>query len=786
MVFMTGKDKWSFIVDEIKAFHDVGRPILVGTTSVEKSETLSKMLLNKHAIQHEVLNAKQHEREAHIVENAGQLGAVMIATNMAGRGTDIKLGLISREALLEHWLKRGIAPRTLTIEATEEQLREAIYRKLATKELGLANKKDAETMPFPELEVQLLRHWAMTHTWLKPSTIEKMKAEHLREELDQHGRFLLHRIRWFKNVEDLGGLHVIGTERHEARRIDNQLRGRSGRQGDKGSSRFFVSFEDDLMKLFAGERTMKILSTLGMKEGDAIEHPMVSKNVERAQRKVEERNFMIRKNILEYDEVMEHQRQRFYGLRQRVLEGRDVKGLLFEYIGDAVDDAVATYLDPEYPAQCAAEFAKEKLDCSIAVERLRGKHREDMERVIRSDAKYDARHSIDLTLGEYMPMAGSEISVDFDSAGLINWARTRFGVEIDAAQLREGGEDERRRVRDMLAAAAERAIDAADLSGLDVYAAKDYGATQFAEWVQRKFAFQIDPAEVAKAHRHPDDGVTPASLVMKKAEELYKKREIEYPVDFAMEMTSVIMRQGGLQEGAANLVAWANGRFGLDWKLDVFKLGPQKIKQDLLDASTKFVSENTLEKEVATAQACKTDAELEEHFKNRFKMPMPESMRYLEGEERTDAIRSRVENTLRAELLHFERTIVIETLDSMWKDHLYAMDQLRDSINFRAFSQQDPRIEYKREGSHMFVGVLQNVRDRVTDYIFKAKLSPTAPQAMGGGGPMPSMGRPAAPRPLTMPVGAVAAPRATGAPSMGFSAITGPGLDAPPQPPTMA
>jgi hypothetical protein len=154
--------------------------------------------------------------------------------------------------------------------------------------------------------------------------------------------------RWFGHRGD-GRLHVIGTERHEARRIDNQLRGRSGRQGDRGSSRFFVILEDDLMKLFAGETQMKILARLGMKEGDSIEHPWLSKSVERAQRKVEERNFQVRKNILEYDEVMEHQRQRFYGLRQRALEGADTKGLILEYIEDAIDDAVGEYLHKDYP-----------------------------------------------------------------------------------------------------------------------------------------------------------------------------------------------------------------------------------------------------------------------------------------------------------------------------------------------------------------------------------------------------------------------------------------------------
>ncbi len=280
----------------------------------------------------------------------------MIATNMAGRGTDIKLGPVTREALLNHWLRRGLAPRTLTVDATDDMVREQIFRKIAPAELEI-NKRDAESMAFDELEIRLLRRWAIKYTWLSEKAVSGSSAEELRKALDEHGRFILHRIRWYGSVEELGGLHVIGTERHEARRIDNQLRGRSGRQGDRGSSRFYVSLEDDLMKMFAGETTQRVLARLGMKEGDAIEHPMLSKSVERAQRKVEERNFQIRKNVLEYDEVMEYQRQTFYGMRQRVLEGRDVKGLIFDFINKTVEDAADTYLDPDYPFQCAADFA---------------------------------------------------------------------------------------------------------------------------------------------------------------------------------------------------------------------------------------------------------------------------------------------------------------------------------------------------------------------------------------------------------------------------------------------
>ncbi|HYE03521.1 MAG TPA: preprotein translocase subunit SecA, partial [Phycisphaerales bacterium] len=479
LMFLVGKDKWESIVDEIKRFHDVGRPVLVGTTSVEKSETLSQMLTRKHGVKHEVLNAKQHEREAHIVENAGQVGAVMIATNMAGRGTDIKLGPVTRAALLDHWLRRGIAPRTVTVDSTDQELREGVYRKVAQGELSLP-KREAEELPFPELELRLLRHWAAHYTWLSPKRIETLGADELRRSLDDHGRFLLHRVRWFQSVEDLGGLHVIGTERHESRRIDNQLRGRSGRQGDQGSSRFYVSLEDDLMKLFAGERTMKILATLGMKEGDAIEHPILSRSVERAQRKVEERNFQYRKNILEYDEVMEHQRQRFYGLRQRVLEGREMRGLIFGYITEEVADATATYLDRNYPYQCAAELAHQALDSSIAPERLRGKDVPAMIARIREEAKADVRSSIDVTLGEYLPEAEGQEGAELDLAGLAAWARTSFGVELDPAELEGPGPGLRERVKQRLVEAAERRIDQTDLSALQRLAEPDYGAQELA------------------------------------------------------------------------------------------------------------------------------------------------------------------------------------------------------------------------------------------------------------------------------------------------------------------
>jgi len=776
LMFLVGKDKWNAIVDEIKTFHDVGRPILVGTTSVEKSEMLSQMLQRKHGIRHEVLNAKQHEREAHIVENAGQLGQVMIATNMAGRGTDIKLGTCTREALLDHWLRRGLAPRTLTVNATDDELREAVYRKIAPGELNIP-KREAEEMPFAELEMQLLRHWAMRYTWLSDKRIASMSAEALRKSLDEHGRFLLHRIRWFSTIEDMGGLHVIGTERHESRRIDNQLRGRSGRQGDNGSSRFYVALDDDLMKMFAGERTMKILSTLGMKEGDAIEHPMLSKSVERAQRKVEERNFQYRKNLLEYDEIMEHQRQTFYGLRQRVLEGRDVRGLIFEYISAAVADAVGTYLDRDYAAECAAEHTRQLLDVSIAPERLRGRDLAEMIQRIKSDAKDEYRQMIAITIGEYMPDAGGEINVDFDAEGLAKWARSHFGVELDPADLLAKGPGARREVEEALVRAAEQRIDDADFSGLEKFVAKNYGAQELSAWAERKFGIKVDVDRIVAAAAEGHEQVE--ALFMKEAEALYRKREIEYPVDFAMDMTIALMRQNP-QMAMDQFIRWANQRYQMGWTPETLRtIPPAEARAKLLEASEKFVAEDRIGREIEAALAIKDNDQLEKHLRERLGIGLSEQIRRaLTPEDRENAVRAAVESALRMELLFFERTMLLETLDPAWKDHLYAMDQLRGAIGFRAFSQQDPRIEYKREGARLFAQMMEGVRDKVTDYVFKIKIQAAPPRPPG---PPPTVAapRPGVPAgaPQVRPVAPAPQPAPVGVGTVGGAVIAGPGLE---------
>ena len=274
-VYRTGREKYAAIVEEIREAHKKGQPVLVGTTSIEKSEMLSG-LLGEVQLKHNVLNARQHEQEAQIVADAGKLGAITIATNMAGRGTDIKLG-----GNVEFKVMEAIANSP---ERNPDDIRA---------EIETAHKTDEQA------------------------------------------------------VKDAGGLFVLATERHESRRIDNQLRGRSGRQGDPGRSAFYLSLEDDLMRIFGSDRLDRVLSGLGMEEGEAIIHPWVNKSLERAQAKVEGRNFDIRKQLLKFDDVMNDQRKVIFSQRRDIMEAEDLSEIIGDMRHEVIDDVVDTFAPPK-------------------------------------------------------------------------------------------------------------------------------------------------------------------------------------------------------------------------------------------------------------------------------------------------------------------------------------------------------------------------------------------------------------------------------------------------------
>ena len=301
VVYRTEKEKYFAAADEIQRLHATGQPVLVGTTSIEKSERLSE-LLKKKGVKHWVLNAKQHEKEAEIVAQAGSKGMVTIATNMAGRGTDILLGGNPEFVAKQECVKKGIAQ---PMRAAQGKVQAVVDDTKSTVWYYAGNEYVVPTEQWTEI-------------------FNRYKAQTDKEHDD---------------VIAAGGLHIFGTERHEARRIDNQLRGRAGRQGDPGSSRFYLSLEDDLMRIFAKEWVSNLLQRLGMEEGVPIESKMISRRIEGSQKAVEAQNFEARKHLLEYDDVMNKQRVAVYGLRHQLLEGVDQKELILEdYVSSILSD----------------------------------------------------------------------------------------------------------------------------------------------------------------------------------------------------------------------------------------------------------------------------------------------------------------------------------------------------------------------------------------------------------------------------------------------------------------
>jgi preprotein translocase subunit SecA len=341
VVYRTEKEKFEAVVNGImqednsfangiRHFHQRGQPVLVGTISIEKSEAIAE-LLKKSGIPHQVLNAKQHERESRVVAQAGRKGAVTVATNMAGRGTDILLGGNPEQMTRDHFLKNKLAMPYAAAPAV-----------IPADGAGLEAAQLVTPMVLFQHEGKIFQ--APADQW-RP--VYDQFAEQCRAEHDE--------------VVALGGLHILGTERHEARRIDNQLRGRAGRQGDPGSSRFFLSLEDDLMRIFGGERVKALMYRLGMTEGVPIESGLISRRIENAQKSVEGQNFDARKHLLEYDDVMNKQRETIYAIRRSALEGKDQRDYVLGIAEDVARELVETYCPREqHPDQWnATQFLAE-------------------------------------------------------------------------------------------------------------------------------------------------------------------------------------------------------------------------------------------------------------------------------------------------------------------------------------------------------------------------------------------------------------------------------------------
>jgi len=613
VIYKSMREKFNAIVKEINDLSSAGRPVLVGTISIEKSEALSAALKNQFGLEHEVLNAKQHAREALIVAKAGQQhsdrdgqmrGNVTIATNMAGRGTDIKLG---------------------------------------------------------------------------------------------------------PGVADIGGLHVLGTERHEARRIDNQLRGRSGRQGDAGSSQFFLSFDDDLMSIFAPEWTVKALSWIGWEVGQPIYHTRISKGIEKAQKKVEERNFEIRKSLLEYDEVMDYQRKIFYSRRREILGGKGLKNIIQVMIDSAISKNCDTILKETYPAKCIVEWARTNFGVDLKPSDVAGASADEIKALIKQQAKDNTASDISLTLGEYLE--DYEDPQSWDVAGLCKWAMSAFHVSLSPAKVKDQSAEE---IEEQLISAAAEQVDKKDCSQLAEFLKEDFAIRTFAQWARAKFDVGLDIEQLKSLNASQI-----RQLLAEETAAKYKQREIEYPVEFAMSM--VYGPQGPNVYAFGALVDWANRKYNAGLTVEqVQNSKPKLLQKQLLELSESF-NNGQLDRELDSTIARLSTAELVDWANERFQGSLSQDD-IGQGPQCKEKLSEVAKEFMRRELSDLERYVLTQVYDGTWKDHLYAMDRLKESIWMRSWAEKDPKIEYKREGFRMFNEMLEAIEDRVTDIIFKVHL----------------------------------------------------------------
>ncbi len=688
VIYRSEEEKWDAIIEEIRSVHESGRPILVGTTSVENNEKLSQLLTRRTGMAHEVLNAKNHAREADIVAQAGnrhksrkdpskEFGNVTVATNMAGRGTDIKLAL---------GVVYGKCVGDLGPPSGNGQ-------KWFWQEKGITGTKCCIHCPDYNARTNC------AHCW-KPKIDPDFPAR---------GR---------TKCRELVpcGLHIVGTERHESRRIDNQLRGRSARQGDPGSSRFFLSLRDDLIRTFAPEWTIKMLEWLGLEEGMAIENKRISKGIARAQRKVEERNFSIRKNLLEYDGIMDAQRKYFYTLRQRILEGRDIPQLVWAMIEESAGEAVDIYLQKNYPAECIARWARENFNISAAPSAISGKYQEELEDYLRRLASDEIRSIANLELGEHIDE--EEDSSRWDLRGVSRWAMSRFQVNISQAQLRKMMPQD---MSEAISEAAIQQLETVDCSELSTMLADGFSHRALADWVREKYDLRIDPTEFTAAVAEDV-----RSDLLGKIEQAYRQREINYPVDWAMD---TIFAQSNSEDlfAVERLANWANRKYKESFKPeDLQGQELSAIHRQLLGLSRDFLQNSRLANEVDEALntlGLSSDApqKLSQWVSDRFNASLSAS-ELSEGDLR-EKLLSAGRDFIRRELSELERFILLHEYDAGWKEHLLSMDHLRDSIGLRGYAERDPKIEYTRAGSRLFEEMLQGVQSRVTGMLFKVKLT---------------------------------------------------------------
>ena len=660
MIYRTEKEKWKAAVEEVVEVHQAGRPILIGTTDVDKSVKISEML-KRRGIKHELLNAlpEHAARESEIVAQAGRIGAVTIATNMAGRGTDIIL---------------GGNPETLAWARLKD--------------------KYASLLDVPEDEWKGL-----------VSEIDR------KEKMKEEGR----------KVVEMGGLHIVGTERHDARRIDNQLRGRAGRQGDPGSSRFYLSLEDDLMRIFAPEWVGRLLTMMGMEEGQAIEDKMVSRRIAAAQKKVEERHFDSRKNLLEYDEVMDKQRKDVYGFRQRVLEDGNCKIEILDMLDKQTALNVERFLDREYGADCFAQFASTRLGVEYDGTDFYRSDYEQADKTAHDKAVRAVESRIQDMIDENL---GGDDPTEWNWQALSHQANTQWGLKTSDRELKKIGKDA---LSEVLREKALEAVAAIDLSEGKEFLEEDWGRRAVCDWARLKFQINILPEELKNK---TEKAVT--ELVHRRVLDLYRQREIAFPVMAAMaRFMSDRPGQGGQRYNREGLYHWAVGRFPattfveedfrtdsraklLEKLLAVSQAAYPRVNQETIDEKLEeaFSGAKTSEPEDAKELADWTRAEMN--------LEIPESvLTGITKAQARDMLWNAFDARNRPEMRRMERSLLLNHLDTAWKNHLYTMDHLRSGVGLYGYAQEDPKIRYKQEGQKEFKAMWEAMEDKITDTVFR-------------------------------------------------------------------
>jgi preprotein translocase subunit SecA len=553
-----------------------------------------------------------------------------------------------------------------------------------------------------------------------------------------------------RKVAEMGGLHIIGTERHDARRIDNQLRGRAGRQGDPGSSRFYLSLQDELMRLFAGEWVSNVLTRLGMQEGEAIESGMVTRRIEKAQKKVEEYHFDQRKSLLEYDEVMDLQRKRVYGARQEILDGRNPRAMILEMIRKQIVSAADRFLADNYGAASFAEFASNRLGMEFEAGDFRTSSYEDASRQALDQAIANVPTFVQGVMEENLPQ--DEEEKDWKWSELTRAVNARYDLKVAEKDLRKIGAD---KLAEFLIAKAEASVKAVNLSDGERFLTRTYGAEALAEWCRQKFGVKVSIEDImSRSGEELDD------FLYGKVREAYRQKDVEFPVRVGMQnFMSDKPQAGGQRYDRDGLYRWAAQRLGT--VLAIRKHGPEILSDQsgFYAVAFKAIEEEGLTEELIrteprsklrekfmavapkampAADIDEIDAQLDAVFSGAKVAEAEDAKELAEWAQKEltltldvakltgltkDAARHALLNAYdekyRPEMHSVERGLVLEQIDSAWKSHLLVMDNLRSGVGLRGYGQEDPKIVYKREGMQVFETMWEGIRDRTTEAVFR-------------------------------------------------------------------